>query len=132
MSVSVPSSLECRTPGVAPIGGTARRIAGATAPAAANYDTLGVRHEVSTPVAVVEDGPADNTAATAFCTPRHWADGPRRADVLVAGATYNREYWDSSFDPETYSYVDDTSAAGRRASDVQFRLPPHRCQRSPG
>ncbi|GGK91841.1 alpha/beta hydrolase [Nocardia jinanensis] len=83
------------------------------APAAAEYDKPGSCREVSIPVAVTEGGPADNTVAATLCTPRTWADGPRQADVLVAGATYNREYWDSSFDPETYSYVDDTLAAGR-------------------
>ncbi|MEV0108252.1 alpha/beta fold hydrolase [Nocardia sp. NPDC050799] len=88
-------------------------IATGAAPAAANYDKPGSCREVSVPVAVTEGGPADNTVAATFCTPRRWADGPRQADVLVAGATYNREYWDSSFDPETYSYVDDTLAAGR-------------------
>lgn len=83
------------------------------APAAAAYDKPGACQEVSIPVSVTEGGPADNTVAATFCTPRQWADGPRQADVLVAGATYNREYWDSSYEPETYSYVDDTLAAGR-------------------
>lgn len=89
----------------------------AAAPAAAEYSKPGWCQEVSIPVSVTEGGPADNTVAATFCTPRHRSDGPREADVLVAGATYNREYWDSSYDPETYSYVDDTLAAGRATFD---------------
>lgn len=88
-------------------------VAAGIAPAAADYDKPGACQEVSIPVAVTEGGPADDTVAATLCTPHEWANDARQADVLVAGATYNREYWDSSFDPETYSYVDDTLAAGR-------------------
>ncbi|WP_051163709.1 alpha/beta fold hydrolase [Nocardia brevicatena] len=84
-----------------------------SATAAAEYRKPGTCREVAVPVALAEDAPADQTVAATFCTPLRWADGAHQADILVAGATYTREYWDFSFDPETYSYVDDTLAAGR-------------------
>lgn len=87
-------------------------VAGSTT-AAAEYHKPGTCREVALPVALAEGAPATETAAATFCTPLHWADGARQVDILVAGGTYTREYWDFSFDPETYSYVDDTLSAGR-------------------
>ncbi len=54
-----------------------------------------------------------------YCEPRSWAGGPHEVDVLTPGATYNRLYWDWPVDPELYSYVDKTLAAG--PGDVRLR-----------
>ncbi|MEV5651913.1 alpha/beta hydrolase [Nocardia sp. NPDC052254] len=83
------------------------------APATAATGAAGTCTEVSVPVALAEGEAPDNTVAATWCTPRNGGTGEQQADVLVAGATYGREYWDSSFEPQTYSYVDDTLAAGR-------------------
>ncbi|MEU1986035.1 alpha/beta hydrolase [Nocardia sp. NPDC019395] len=104
-------------------GVTARRVFTAVAvllagalvstPAHADYRKPGTCQQVSIPVATAEGAVADNTVAATYCVPERWAETGHQADVFVAGATYNREYWDSSFQPETYSYVDQTLAAGR-------------------
>jgi pimeloyl-ACP methyl ester carboxylesterase len=53
------------------------------------------------------------TVAGTLCTPRRWARGARTVDVLVHGGMYNRKYWDWPLQPERYSYVARTLAAGR-------------------
>ncbi|MFQ6393165.1 alpha/beta hydrolase [Nocardia sp. KC 131] len=83
------------------------------APASATGDKPGTCREISVSVALSEGGPTDNTVATTLCTPSTWAPGEHRIDVLVAGATYNRTYWDWPQGQQTYSYVDHTLAAGR-------------------
>jgi pimeloyl-ACP methyl ester carboxylesterase len=69
--------------------------------------------DVSIPVALAAGQPANQTVAATFCTPATWTSGPHEIDVLVAGATYNRTYWDWPQSPDTYSYVDKTLQAHR-------------------
>ncbi|MEU7765612.1 alpha/beta hydrolase [Nocardia sp. NPDC049190] len=87
------------------------------APASAASDKPGTCREVAVPVALSDGGPQDNTVAATLCTPSVWAPGEHRIDVLVAGATYNRTYWDWPQDPQADSYVDLTLAAGRATFD---------------
>jgi len=79
-------------------------LAGATTPACT---------DTSVPVALAEGAPADQTVAVTLCEPTTWASEPKTVDVLVAGATYNRSYWDWPENPQRYSYVDKTLVAGR-------------------
>lgn len=74
---------------------------------------MGRCQEVSIAVSLREGAAATERVAASWCTPRAWAPGERRADILVAGATYNRTYWDWPQDPARYSYVDMTLRAGR-------------------
>lgn len=74
-------------------------------------DKSGHCTEEQIPVSAREDrAPAETVAAT-WCTPKTWAEGAHRTEVLVAGATYNRDYWD--WPQHEYSYVDMTLRAGR-------------------
>jgi pimeloyl-ACP methyl ester carboxylesterase len=57
--------------------------------------------ELTVPVALVADGPADQTIAATLCTPRR----ARTVQVLLHGSTYDRSYWDFPYRPSTYSYV---------------------------
>jgi pimeloyl-ACP methyl ester carboxylesterase len=75
--------------------------------------TNGNCQEVRVPVSLSEGGASDQYIAGSFCTPTIWAAGSHQADVMVAGATYDRTYWDASLENNTYSYVDKTLAAGR-------------------
>ncbi|WP_226352195.1 MULTISPECIES: alpha/beta hydrolase [unclassified Pseudonocardia] len=61
--------------------------------------------EVRVPVRVV--GGAGDIAGT-LCAPA----GASVLQVLVHGYTYGRYYWDLPYQPETYSYVDRSTAAG--------------------
>ncbi|GAA5159696.1 alpha/beta fold hydrolase [Pseudonocardia eucalypti] len=63
------------------------------------------------PVSVREGGGVAGTVAATWCTPNNWSAGPHRTDVLVAGATYNRDYWD--WPQHDYSYVHRTLRSGR-------------------
>jgi len=66
---------------------------------------------VEIPVALAAGDPADQHLAADYCVPP--GSRARAADVLVPGATYNDTYWDWPQDPQLYSYVDKTLAAGR-------------------
>ncbi len=55
---------------------------------------------VELPVAIVKDGPVNNTISGKLCTPRK--GNIKTVDVLVHGATYSGNYWDF---PGYYSYV---------------------------
>lgn len=59
---------------------------------------------VDIPVALAPGDAADQQLSAEYCRPA----GPRvsTVDVLVPGATYDEEYWDSPVDPATYSFVD--------------------------
>lgn len=65
------------------------------------------------PVASAPDAQRTWRAAATFCQPFHWARGQREVDVLTHGATYTRAYWDWPQQPDLYSYVGKTLAAGR-------------------
>ncbi|WP_227984395.1 alpha/beta fold hydrolase [Nocardia spumae] len=82
------------------------------APVAVAAPGSGGCQEISIPVAIVPDSPPDNTVAATLCTPPNRSAAPE-VDILVAGATYNREYWDPTAMPAEYSYVANTVAAGR-------------------
>ncbi len=73
----------------------------------------GTCQNVAISVALGAGQPANKTAQGTLCTPNTWAEGAHQIDVLVHGATYNRQYWDWPVNPATYSYVDDTLGAGR-------------------
>lgn len=51
----------------------------------------------------VQVGLASWTVSGTYCRPA--AGAPDSAFVLVPGASYNREYWDFQYQPETYSFA---------------------------
>ena len=65
------------------------------------------------PVAPAEGAARTWRVAATLCQPFHWAEGRREVDVLTHGATYTRTYWDWPQQPDFYSYVGKTLAAGR-------------------
>lgn len=65
------------------------------------------------PVALSPGAAAGLSVAGTWCQPGVWGPGPHAIDVLSAGATYSRMYWDWPQDPSLYSYVDKTLQAGR-------------------
>jgi pimeloyl-ACP methyl ester carboxylesterase len=70
--------------------------------------TVPTCHDVAVPVTMPLAG--TQTVAGSLC----WA-GAKPAptvQVLLAGATYNRVYWDFPYQPDTYSYVRRATAAG--------------------
>lgn len=73
----------------------------------------GVCQNVTLNVALGSGQPANKTVQGTLCEPDAWAEGDHQVDLLVHGATYNREYWDWPVDPSTYSYVEDTLGSGR-------------------
>lgn len=70
-------------------------------------------HEVQIPVSLTIGGPANQTISGTLCQPSSWANGQHQIDVLVAGATYTRNYWDWPQNSPDYSYVSRTLQAGR-------------------
>jgi pimeloyl-ACP methyl ester carboxylesterase len=99
-------------------------------PVAQAATTHGGCQDVHVPVSLSEGGIKDQYIAGTFCTPTTWAPGEQQADVMVAGATYDRTYWDASLENNRYSYVDKTLAAGRatfaidRIGSGQSSFPP--------
>lgn len=81
-------------------------------PSPAAATTGGTCQSVQTRVALTPGGPADQTVSGTLCRPAT-QPAATTVDVLVHGASYNRSYWDWPLDPDTYSYVDRTLAAGR-------------------
>ncbi|UGQ12793.1 alpha/beta fold hydrolase [Yinghuangia sp. ASG 101] len=65
----------------------------------------------SLPVALDADGPADQTLWGQLCTPAG-KPVPATVQVLVHGATYDHNYWDFPYEPETYSYVREAVGSG--------------------
>nr|WP_176220349.1 alpha/beta hydrolase [Nocardia donostiensis] len=83
------------------------------APPAAAYSKPGTCRNHSLTVALIEGAPKEHTLAATLCLPQVWAPGEHQVDLLVAGGSYNRMYWDWPTNPAVYSYVDHTLAAGR-------------------
>ena len=82
-----------------------------TAPAHADGGSCGA---VTLPVSLAQGQAAVDTVAGTLCTPPGWGAGaPGDLDVLVAGATYTRTYWDWPQYSGRYSYVARTLHAGR-------------------
>lgn len=70
--------------------------------------------------AEVPVSPADGQArswevSATYCQPFRWQG--REVDILTHGATYTGDYWDWKQQPELYSYVGKTLAAGRATLD---------------
>lgn len=63
------------------------------------------------PVALAAGGPADQTIWGQLCTPTG-KPVPSTVQVLVHGATYDHNYWDFPYEPETYSYVREAVSSG--------------------
>src|SRR5690348_5053650 len=99
--------------GLAPAGRVAHAAQVLPAADVAGAATAGACRTVQLSVALVPGGPASQTLSGTLCLPAHWADGPHAVDVLTSGATYTQQYWDWPQDPELYSYVAKTLAAGR-------------------
>jgi pimeloyl-ACP methyl ester carboxylesterase len=74
----------------------------------------GIRNcqEVSLPVSITDSAPKDQTISATYCTSGS-STSAQPIDILVAGATYNRSYWDWPQNPDLYSYVNKTLSAGR-------------------
>ena len=82
-------------------------------PARAASSADGSCQAVVVPVALTAGAYASQSVAGTLCQPLTWGPGPHAVDVLSSGATYNQSYWDWPQDPQLYSYVDKTLAAGR-------------------
>lgn len=87
----------------------------AAQPAAAASANYGTCQNVTRHVAVVPGQPQNQTISGTLCTPTTWAAGTHAVDIMVHGATYNRNYWDFPYNQATYSYVNPTLQAGRAA-----------------
>jgi len=85
------------------------------APAATVHaDTgAGTCQNMTLSVALAEGQPADQTVSGRLCTPLYWSGSAHQLDVLVAGATYNKMYWDWPTNSPLYSYTTYTLLAGR-------------------
>lgn len=64
-------------------------------------------------VALGPGQPKNNTVRGTLCLPDDWASGPPQLDILVHGATYDRDYWDWPTNYPQYSYVERTLQTGR-------------------
>src|SRR3984957_10976469 len=73
--------------------------------------------DVTVPVSLWAGQVPELTVAGTYCTPDSWQQGPQEVDVLTPGATYDQSYWNWPVDPDLYSYVDKTLAAGRATFD---------------
>ena len=71
---------------------------------------------VSVPVSLTEGGPRTSKLAGTFCAPANGA--VRKADLYVAGGSYDRSYWSWPVDTARYSWLSRTQAAGRYALSV--------------
>lgn len=67
--------------------------------------------EVRVPVALAPGLPKTERLAAQFCQPA--GQQAEAVDVLVAGTSYDRNYWDFGYGDGQYSYVDKTLAEGR-------------------
>jgi pimeloyl-ACP methyl ester carboxylesterase len=76
-------------------------------------NTSGFCVPFSAPVALGSGQPFNQHVAGTYCQPFKWAKGSHQIDVLTAGATYNRSYWDWPQNPALYSYVQKTLGEGR-------------------
>lgn len=65
---------------------------------------------VKLPVRLLPGGPKRYTIAGERCVPS--GSTPATVQVLLAGATYDRYFWNPAFHPEKYSYVWAATAAG--------------------
>lgn len=87
------------------------------AKASTGADSRNFCENISLPVALWSGQSQNQTVSGTYCEPLDWAAGPHEVDVLTPGASYNRLYWAWPVDPELYSYVDKTLAAGRATFD---------------
>lgn len=69
--------------------------------------------EVALPVSLTPGGPAHQTVRGTLCYPDSAPPGSTPLDILTAGATYTRAYWDCPLNNGFYSYVARTLRAGR-------------------
>lgn len=72
--------------------------------------------DVTLPVRIADPGTADNTMWGELCYKGSVI--PNTVQLLVAGATYNHTYWDSSYGNTYYSYVKSAIDAGYATFDV--------------
>lgn len=68
--------------------------------------------EIQVPVALAAGLPKTERLAGQLCLPPTWPEDGQ-VDVLVAGTSYDRNYWDFGYNSSQYSYVDKTLAEGR-------------------
>jgi len=86
---------------------------------------------VAIAVGITDSAPKNQTVNATYCTPTGSLPQSTPIDVLVAGATYNRTYWDWPQNPDLYSYVNKTLSAGR-ATLAFDRLGTGKSSRLPG
>jgi len=72
---------------------------------------------VTLPVGYGPGQPNNLTLNGTFCTPRVVSD-PKAVDILIPGGSYDSLYWDFPYQPQTYSYVEKTLAAGRATFNI--------------
>jgi pimeloyl-ACP methyl ester carboxylesterase len=84
------------------------------APAVPASAATTVCRQVAVPVSLTSDGPRELIVRGTLCTPPGWGTADRRdLDLLLAGSTYTRSYWDWPVDRDRYSVVERTLRSGR-------------------
>lgn len=83
-----------------------------TTAAAAITDAVGIGRcqDVEIPVALVDGGPKNQRVSGRLCDPPQGRSST--VQVLVAGFTYSKIYWDFPVDPAEHSYADSMSGRG--------------------
>jgi pimeloyl-ACP methyl ester carboxylesterase len=66
----------------------------------------------SVPVTIAPDNPVPYRIVGWLCTPNPGQPHAGTVQLLVAGLTYSHSYWDTAYQPETYSYVRAANAHG--------------------
>lgn len=84
-----------------------------TQSASAETSTAGTCQEVTLKVSLTEGGTKDQTVAGTYCTPKTWAAGPHQIEIVTAGGSYDRNYWDFPAKYPQFSYVDRALKSGR-------------------
>jgi pimeloyl-ACP methyl ester carboxylesterase len=79
--------------------------------------TNGNCQTVTLPVGYGPGQPNNLTLHGTFCTPRTVSDS-KAVDILIPGGSYDSLYWDFPYQPQTYSYVEKTLAAGRATFNI--------------
>jgi pimeloyl-ACP methyl ester carboxylesterase len=75
--------------------------------------SAGTCESVTRSVSLGSGLPTNQSIKGLLCRPNVPSAGPTRIDILIHGATYNRDYWNFSTGGVAYSYVDRTLASGR-------------------
>jgi pimeloyl-ACP methyl ester carboxylesterase len=108
------SAIRRRIPAILPVMALiATSLAPASAASASVVPAANQQCEnVQIPVSLSQGAPQDQTIVGQICYPDGQNAIPGAIQVLVSGATYGSWYWDPSYQPSRYSYVDAANNAG--------------------